>query len=584
MHAAGFIQDLAIVMLIAAVMTLLFHRFKQPVVLGYILAGVIIGPHTPPFQLINDEHTINILADLGIIFLLFTLGLEFSLKKLMNVGPTALLGAIAEIAVMMWAGYQIGMYFEWGTMNAIFLGAMLSVSSTTIIIKVLDDLGMKREHFAELIFGILIIEDILAIGMIALLSAISITGEVHTKAIFSTLGKLSLFMLVALIIGILVVPRLLAFVARYKSNEMLLITVLGLCFGFCLLVIKLDYSMALGAFVIGAIIAESRQINIIERIIEPIRDMFSAVFFVAIGLLFDPKILLEYTGPIVLITVVVVVGKLFACGTATFIAGHGTRTSMRVGMGLSQIGEFSFIIAALGQTLKVTSDFLYPIAVAVAAVTSLLTPYLIQWAGPLTRKLGHIMPTQMVYIGQLYTMWLQNIQPQGDNALRARIIRRIVIQVFINLALVTAIFLIGNVFLSNFVDKLEDWGIARRWGGMLAWFIAMMFSLPCLIAAYGKLKALSMILAESSVSPMFAGRYTETVRKLMSELIPLITIVAFLLLVIGLSSTLLPTIEQLLLMLASVAFFGWLLRDRFLKLHANVQAALIDTMKDKADP
>jgi CPA2 family monovalent cation:H+ antiporter-2 len=512
------------------------------------------------------------------------LGLEFNLKKLMNVGLTALLGALAEIAMMMWAGYKIAMYFEWGTMNAVFLGAMLSVSSTTIIIKVLDDLGMKREHFAELIFGILIIEDILAIGMIALLSAISITGEVRADAVFSTLGKLSLFMIVALVLGILIVPRLLTYVARYKSNEMLLITVLGLCFGFCLIVIKLDYSMALGAFVIGAIIAEARQIHIIERIIEPIRDMFSAIFFVAIGLLFDPKVLLEYAGPIVLITVVVVIGKLFACGTATFIAGHGARTSMRVGMGLSQIGEFSFIIAALGQTLKVTSDFLYPIAVAVAAVTSLLTPYLIQWAGPLTRQISKVIPTRIVYISQMYTTWLQNIQPQGDSALRARIIRRIVIQVLVNLSLVTAIFLAGNLFLPHLVEEFEALGIARRWGGMLSWLIAVILSLPCLIAAYGKLKALSMILAESSVSPMLAGRYTETMRRLMSELIPLITIVGFLLLIIGLSSTLLPTIEQLLLMLASVAFFGWLLRDRFLKLHTSVQAALIETMKDKADP
>jgi Kef-type K+ transport system, predicted NAD-binding component len=583
MHAAGFIQDLAIVMLIAGVMVLLFNRFKQPVVLGYILAGVIIGPYTPPFQLINDEHTINILADLGIIFLLFTLGLEFSVKKLLRVGPTAVLGACAEIAAMMWAGYQIAMYFNWGTMNAIFLGAMLSVSSTTIIIKVLDDLNMKRERFAELIFGILIIDDVLAIGMIALLSAIAITGDVQAGAVISTLGKLSLFMIVALVVGILLVPRLLAYVARYHSDEMLLITVLGLCFGFCLIVIKLDYSMALGAFVIGAIIAEAKEIKLIERIIAPIRDMFSAIFFVAIGLLFDWRVLLEYAWPIVLITLAVVFGKWFACGAATFIAGHGARTSMRVGMGLSQIGEFSFIIAALGQTLDVTGDFIYPIIVAVSAVTSLLTPYLIQWAGPLTRKLSTVMPARLVYIGQLYTTWLQNIQPQGDDALRARIIRRIIIQVFVNLALVTAIFMIGNVLLPSLVDLLESWGIARRWGGMLAWFIAMMFSLPCLMAAYGKLKALSMILAESSVTPALAGRYTETVRRLVSELIPLTTIIAFLLLIIGLSATLLPTIDQLLLMLASVAFFSWLLRDRFLKLHANIQAALIETMKDKPD-
>ena len=583
MHAAGFIQDLAIVMLIAGVVTLLFHRFKQPVVLGYILAGVIIGPYTPPFQLIHDKETIDILAELGIIFLLFTLGLEFTLKKLASVGLTALFGALAEIALMVWAGYSIAMYFGWGAMNGIFLGAMLSVSSTTIIIKVLDDLKMKHERFAQLIFGILIFDDILAIGMIALLSSIAITGEVGTVAVLSTLGKLTLFMVAALVLGILIVPRLLNYVARYKNDEMMLITVLALCFGFCLIVIKLEYSVALGAFVIGAIMAESRHIPVIERIIDPVRNMFSAIFFVAIGLLFDPRILLAYAGPIVLITVVVVFGKLFACGAASFIAGNSGRTSMRVGMGLSQIGEFSFIIAALGQSLKVTSEFLYPTAVAVSAVTSLLTPYLIKWADPLSRKLSDAMPPRVVYIGQLYSTWLQSIQPQGDRAQRAAIIRRIVLQVVINLALVTVVFMGGHYFAPDIVGALEDWGLAPYWGALVVWGAAVVCSLPCLLAAYGKLKALSMVLAESSVSPAVAGRYAEPVRRVIAELIPLMTLVGFLLLVAVLSTGILPTSEQLLLMLASVLILGWLLRSRLLKIHARLQAALVETLREKPE-
>ncbi|MDR2016116.1 MAG: cation:proton antiporter [Burkholderiales bacterium] len=583
MHALGFVQDLAIVMLIAGVVTLLCHRFKQPVVLGYILAGVIIGPYTPPFQLINDKETIDILAELGIIFLLFTLGLEFTLKKLASVGWTALFGALAEIALMMWAGYSIAMYDGWGVMNGIFLGAMLSVSSTTIIIKVLNDLKMKHERFAQLIFGILIFDDILAIGMIALLSSIAITGEVGTGAVLGTLGKLSLFMVAALVLGILIVPRLLNYVSRYKNDEMMLITVLALCFGFCLIVIKLDYSVALGAFVIGAIMAESRHILAIERLIEPVRNMFSAIFFVAIGLLFDPRVLLDYAGPIALITAVVVFGKLFACGAAAFIAGNSGRTSMRVGMGLSQIGEFSFIIAALGQSLKVTGEFLYPVAVAVSAVTSLLTPYLIKWADPLTRKLSDVMPARAVYISQLYSTWLQSIQPQGDRAQQAAIIRRIVLQVIINLALVTAIFVGGHYFAPKIADLLGTWGMAPRWGTLVAWGLAVLLSLPCLFAAYGKLKALSMVLAESSVSPAVAGRYTEPVRRVIAELIPMMTLIGFLLLVVVMSVGILSTTGQFALMFAVVFFLGWLLRGRFLKIHARLQAALIDTLKEKTD-
>lgn len=438
MHAINFIQDLAVIMLVAGVVTILFHRLRQPVVLGYIVAGFIIGPHTPPVSLIHDEDTIKILAELGVIFLMFCLGLEFSLRKLFKVGATAFIAAFLEIALMIWIGYEIGQFFGWKTMDSLFLGAILAISSTTIIVKALNDLKMKNQHFAQLIFGVLIVEDILGIGIIALLSGIAVSGSVSSGEVFSTVGKLSLFMIVALVIGILLVPRLLSYVARFESNEMLLITVLGLCFGFCLLVVKLEYSMVLGAFLIGAIMAESRELLKIERLIEPVRDMFSAIFFVAIGLMIDPKILLEYAWPIAVITVAVVLGKMLSCGLGAFIAGNDGRTSLRVGMGLSQIGEFSFIIAALGMTLQVTSDFLYPVAVAVSAITTLLTPYLIRGADPLSLKLASIMPRRVARVFGMYGEWLRSIQPQGQSAVLAGMIRRILLQVGVNLALVMA--------------------------------------------------------------------------------------------------------------------------------------------------
>lgn len=264
-------------MLVSGLVTIVFHHFKQPVVLGYIVAGVIIGPHTLPFPLITNQETIATLAELGVVFLMFSLGLEFSLRKLREVGVTALVAALAEIVLMVWIGYEIGRFFSWNTMDSLFLGAMLAISSTTIIVKALDELGMKQERFAQLIFGILIVEDILAIGMIALLSGIATSGSLDVGQVVGTFTRLVIFMVAALVLGILIVPRLLAYVARFKSNEMLLITVLGLCFGFCLLVVKLDYSIALGAFVIGAIMAESRELKAIEQIIEPVRDMASSI-------------------------------------------------------------------------------------------------------------------------------------------------------------------------------------------------------------------------------------------------------------------------------------------------------------------
>ena len=578
MHAISFIQDLAVIMLVAGVVTILFHRFKQPVVLGYIVAGFIIGPHTPPFGLIHDEETIKTLAELGVIFLMFCLGLEFSLRKLFKVGATAFIAAFMEITLMIWIGYEIGRWFDWNTMDSLFLGAILAISSTTIIVKALNDLKMKDQRFAQLIFGVLIVEDILGIGIIALLSSIAVSGSVSPEEVFSTVGKLSLFMIVALVIGILLVPRVLAYVARFESNEMLLITVLGLCFGFCLLVVKLEYSMVLGAFLIGAIMAESRQLLKIERLIEPVRDLFSAIFFVAIGLMLDPAILLEYALPIVVITIAVVLGKMLSCGLGAFIAGNDGRTSLRVGMGLSQIGEFSFIIAALGMTLQVTSSFLYPVAVAVSVLTTLMTPYLIRAADPLSLKLAQVVPGRLSRVLGLYGEWLRSIQPQGEGALLAAMIRKILLQVGVNLALVIAIFFAGGYFAPRIGRYLQGWILEPSWQKGMIWGAALLLSLPFLIAAYRKLKALSMLLAEMGVKPEMAGRHTQRVRRVISEVIPILSLLVIFLLLSALSASILPTNELLMVIAVVAAGVAALLWRWFIRIHTRMQVALLETL------
>jgi CPA2 family monovalent cation:H+ antiporter-2 len=515
---------------------------------------------------------------------MFSLGLEFSLKKLSRVGATAFVAALAEITLMIWIGYEIGVFFGWKPMDSLFLGAMLAISSTTIIVKALDELGMKRERFAQLIFGILIVEDILAIGMIALLSGIAVTGSVDAGDALATVGKLSLFMIVALVLGLLAVPRLLSYVARFQSNEVLLITVLGLCFGFCLLVVKLEYSIALGAFMIGAIMAEARQLHWIERLIEPVRDMFSAIFFVAIGLLFDPGVLLTYALPIAAITVAVVIGKVFTCGLGAFLAGHDGRTSLRVGMGLAQIGEFSFIIATLGLSLKVTSEFLYPIVVAVSAITTLLTPYLIKLADPLSARLAASVPQRITRFFGLYTVWLKGMQPQGDKAVVANIVFRISLQILVNCALVAAVFvaaayMVGSVE-QNWVASISDEQLQRAvvWGG------ALIVSLPFLIATYRKLEALSMLLGELGTNPHMAGRYKAGARHLVFRLIPGVSIAAILLAITAISASILPAIEWLILVLIGAAGLTALLWKPFVKLHARLQIALFKTLEeDKGD-
>ena len=583
MHGIDFIQDLAVIMLIAGIVTILFHRLRQPVVLGYIVAGVIIGPHTPPFALVRDEPTINVLAELGVVFLLFSLGLEFSLRRLARVGVTAVVAALAEIILMIWIGYMIGGLFGWKPMDALFLGAILAISSTTIIVRALDELQMKRERFAQLIYGILIVEDILAIGMIALLSGIALTGSVSAGQMFATVGKLALFIVVALVVGLLIVPRLLGYVASFNSNEMLLITVLGLCFGFCLLVMRLSYSVALGAFVIGAIMAESRQLRTIERLIEPIRDMFSAIFFVAIGLLLDPKALVAYAGPIAVLTAAVVVGKVLSCGLGAFVAGQDGRTAMRVGMGLAQIGEFSFIIASLGVTLKVTSEFLYPIAVAVSAVTTFLTPYLIRLSDPFSAWIAAALPDHLTRVFAVYTTWLRNIRPQGDRAILARVVRRSVLQVLVNFALVAAVFLAGSYVSARLAPALGTWIPDERLRNAAVWGAALIVSLPFLVAAYRKLGALSLMLAELGVKPKLAGQYTGRARRVVAEVIPIAAVVVIMLLVAALSASILPPAELLVLVLGVGAGLVALLWRWFVKLHARLQVAFLETLADERE-
>ncbi len=576
MHAEAFIQDLATIMLVAGVVTLLFHRLKLPVVLGYILAGIIIGPHTPPFSLIHDQNTIHTLAELGLMFLLFSLGLEFNLKKLGKVGVSALAAGFIEITLMMFVGYEIGQYFGWKPMDALFLGAMTAISSTTIIVKAFDELNLKHHRFAQLIFGILLVEDVIAIAIIALLSGVATSGSLSAVDVLTTLGKLVLFMVVSLLVGLLTIPRLLNYVDKYRSQEMLLVTTLGLLFGFCLLVIKLKYSMALGAFVIGAIIAESRQVKKIEKLIEPVRDMFSAIFFVAIGLLFNPSVLTEYTVPILVITLAVIIGKIISCSIGAFIAGQDGKTSMRVGMGLAQIGEFSFISASLGISLKVTSDFLYPIAVAVASVTALTTPFLMRSADGVSTQVAKAIPSGIAEVANTYTKWLQSIQPQGDKAMLAKIIRRIVIHALINFAVVIAIFLASAYFVDVVEQHLSFLVFHEGLEKTVVWSSALLVSLPFLIAAYRKLKALSMLLAEMS-----AGEYTVQTRKVISEVIPIVAILLMLFLVSALSASILPPANLLFAVLGLFALLVPLLWTKFVKLHSRLQIALIETLEEE---
>ncbi len=565
-------------MLAAGLVTIIFHRLKQPVVLGYILAGVIIGPHTPFLPGIDNEQTIHTLSQLGIIFLLFSLGLEFSLRKLHDVGATAFIAATLAILMMALAGYSLGQVFGWRTMDSVFLGAILSISSTTIIIKALTELGLKKEKFAELIFGILIVEDILAIIMIALLSGFATTGSFSTREIAVTVAKLASFLGILLVAGLIIVPRLLNYVARFKSNEMLLITVLGLCFGVSLLAVQLEYSVALGAFLIGAIIAEARQIVRIETLLEPIRDMFSAVFFVSIGLLIEPALLLKYAGPIFIISAVVIIGQVVSCSFGTFVAGHDRRVSLRVGMGLAQIGEFSFIIASLGLTLGVTSGFLYPIAVAVSAITTLTAPYLIRNSDHLINYFDRVAPTGLKNWLDLYTAWVAGLRGREGGNFAMNLVRKWAWQISLNLLLISGIF-IGAASLRRY--GLVWWpDIPFGYDGLKAglWLGAMLLSLPLFIAIFRKLRALAMLLSEMSVSRKAGGSSTQALRSVIANTILTAGSLVLMLIVLLLSASILPSWKLLIAQALIVAASAILLQRSFTRLYSRAQFALQETL------
>ena len=583
MHHLTFLQDLAIVMIVAALVTVVFHRFKQPVVLGYILAGMIIGPHTPPFPLIGDEETIKTLSELGVIFLMFSLGLEFSLRKLKDVGATAFIAAALEIVLMIFVGYQIGRLFGWKQMDCVFLGAILSISSTTIIIKALEALGKTKDKFAHIIFGVLIVEDILAIVLLALLSGFATTGSLSPGDVGRTVGKLGAFLATLLIAGLILVPRLLDYVARFKSNETLVVLVIGLCFGVSLLAAKLGYSVALGAFLIGAIIAEARQIAHIEALMLPVRDLFSAVFFVSIGLLIDPALLVKYAGPILVVSAAVVVGKVVSCTLGTFVAGNDLRSSLRIGMGLAQIGEFSFIIAALGLSLKVTSDFLYPIAVAVSVLTTLLTPYLLRGSDGLVTWFDRVAPAPLLRSLDQYTAWVAQLA-RGKGTPGARFLRRWGWQIGLNMILVAAVFLAAAALRGYHGSWRGAPPVGEVGFKAILWLGAMVLSLPMLIAVVRKLQAVGLLVGELSIGLEAGGANAGALRGAVANTVWAAGCAAVFLCVLLLSSTLLPPWNILLVLALFLGLVTLLLRKTFVRLHARAQSALGATFAQPPAP
>lgn len=376
------IEDLCILMLTAGIVSLLFKAFKQPVVLGYIVAGMIVGPHVLGDALVSSEENVETWGEIGVLFLLFSLGLEFSFKKLIQVGSTAIIGAGTIVVGMMSLGMLTAYLSGLNAINSLFLGGMLCMSSTTIVFKAIEDSGMSSHKFAKVCFGILVVEDLFAVVLMVLLSSIAVKNSFEGTEMLLQIGKLIGYLLLWFVGGIYIIPTFFGKFRKHLNDETLTIFSVGLCLGMVLLAVRAGFSSALGAFVIGSILAETLEAEKIEHLIQPIKNIFGSIFFVSVGMMIEPALLLEYWLPIVVITGVVIIGQIVFGSLGTLLSGQSLRVSLQTGFSLVQVGEFAFIIAQLGENLNVTNKALYPIVVAVSVITTFLTPYVMRLAYP----------------------------------------------------------------------------------------------------------------------------------------------------------------------------------------------------------
>lgn len=415
----GFLQTLTVVLCAAAVTTVLFQRLRQPVVLGYLLAGMLIGPYIP-IPLEAQNQTVQNLAELGVVLLMFVLGIEFSLPKLLRVGPTIAFIALLECSFMVWLGYSAGQALGWSWLLSLYAGAMLASASTTIIVKTYNELGIKAD-FTQIVFGVLLCDDLIAIVLIVILTTVSSGEELTAASLAITAGRLGSFLCALLVVGLLAVPRLIRAVVRLDRAETTVVASVGLAFGFALLAAVFGYSVALGAFIAGSLVAESGVERRVQRAVEPVRDIFAAIFFVSVGMLIDPGQIATHWPIVLLFVILVVVGRIGAVTIGTFLTGQSIQTSLKVGMSLAQIGEFSFIIVGVGLAVGGANTLLYSVAVAVSGLTTLLTPWLIRAAEPTAAWVDSKLPRSLQTFASLYGAWLEKLRSGTTDEMVSRI-------------------------------------------------------------------------------------------------------------------------------------------------------------------
>ena len=450
------VKDLALILIVASMVTLIFKRLKQPLVLGYIVAGFIVSPHLPLTMSVVDKADIQTWADIGVMFLLFSLGLDFSFKKILKMGLAPVIAAVCTVFFMSMTGMSVGHLFGWSQMDCVFLGGMLAMSSTTIIYKAYDDMGLSPQSFAKLVMSVLILEDILAIVMMVMLSAIASGSDPDGAQMIGSLLKIGFFLILWFLVGLYVIPTLLRVTRKLMTDETLVIVALGLCCAMAWISTAVGFSSAFGAFVMGSILAETIEVERIERVVAPVKNLFGAIFFVSVGMLVDPHVLVAYALPIIVLVVAIMVGQGVLGTFSYMLSGQPLKTAMRCGFSMAQVGEFAFIIASLGLSLKVISDFIYPVIVAVSVVTTFITPYMIRASVPAYNGITKILPRR--WTRRLNHLGTAHQTTTKEQSVWRRLLRKMAINTLIYTVLCIAVTAVMLTFaLQFFRHILPHW-------------------------------------------------------------------------------------------------------------------------------
>ncbi len=573
-HAASaheFLLALTLVLGVAGVTTVVFQRLRQPVVLGYIIAGVVIGPHVP-VPIVADPDIVHTLSELGVILLMFGLGLEFNLVKLFRAAPTAGVTGVLQCSLMLWLGYTSAIVLGWTSLESIYMGAAIAISSTTIIAKAYDEQGI-RGSLREFVVAILIVEDLVAVMLLALLTALSSGGGLSAADLALTAGRLASFLIALVVLGLLVVPRLMRAVVRLERAETTTVAAIGVCFGISLLVQEFGYSVALGAFVAGVLVAESGKAAQIEPLVHPVRDIFAAVFFVAVGMMIDPAEIATHWTAVVLFTVLVVVGKLASVSFGAFMTGKSIKTSIAAGMSLAQIGEFSFIIVGLGTALGVIGSHVYPVAVSVSAITTLLTPALIRRSQRFASFVDRKLPKPLQTFVALYGSWMDRLRAsrQESHSLLRRFARRLLLDVGAIAIAVIAMSLAFDWLVNALAVHI---GMGRATARVVIVVTGGIVLLPFLVSVLRTTQRFTRLLGELAVphdgAPVDLGRQPRIVLEAAARLVGLVIAGSAL---IAITQPFLPGNAAVIVLLVAIAVLAVMFWRTAAGLHGHVRAA-----------